>query len=202
VLARVLLADHAPNRALELLGRLQALAVAQERLGSVIEVRALRALALEALGDHDGALADLAETLTLAAPEGWLRVFLDEGTPMAALLGKLVTTPARARAVAAARLPRAHLDRLLRAFEHEGLPVLPRPRPGGAVVPGLVEPLSERELQVLGLLADGKSNQAIAEELVISLDTVKSHVSHVLDKLGAANRTQAVARARDLGLFP
>jgi LuxR family transcriptional regulator, maltose regulon positive regulatory protein len=69
------------------------------------------------------------------------------------------------------------------------------------VVPGLIEPLSERELQVLGLLADGKSNKAIADELVITLDTVKRHVTHVLDKLGAANRTQAVARARELGLL-
>jgi LuxR family transcriptional regulator, maltose regulon positive regulatory protein len=69
------------------------------------------------------------------------------------------------------------------------------------VVPGLAAPLTERELQVLALLADGKSNLAIAEELVISLDTVKRHVTHVLDKLGATNRTQAVSRARDLGLL-
>jgi LuxR family maltose regulon positive regulatory protein len=69
------------------------------------------------------------------------------------------------------------------------------------MAPGLVEPLSARELEVLALVADGRSNQAIASELVISLDTVKRHVSHVLDKLGAANRTQAVSRARDLGLL-
>jgi LuxR family transcriptional regulator, maltose regulon positive regulatory protein len=65
----------------------------------------------------------------------------------------------------------------------------------------LVAPLSARELEVLGLLADGRSNQAIAEELVITLDTVKRHVTHILDKLGAANRTQAVTRARELGLL-
>jgi LuxR family transcriptional regulator, maltose regulon positive regulatory protein len=69
------------------------------------------------------------------------------------------------------------------------------------MAPGLVEPLSARELEVLRLLADGRSNQAIAAELVISLDTVKRHVSHVLGKLQAANRTQAVSRARDLGLL-
>jgi ATP/maltotriose-dependent transcriptional regulator MalT len=69
------------------------------------------------------------------------------------------------------------------------------------MAPGLVEPLSARELEVLSLLADGRSNQAIASELVISLDTVKRHVSHVLDKLGVASRTQAVSRARDLGLL-
>ena len=67
-----------------------------------------------------------------------------------------------------------------------------------AAVPGLVEPLTSRELEVLGMLAAGRSNQAIAGELVVTLDTVKKHVSHVLDKLGAANRTEAVARAREL----
>jgi LuxR family maltose regulon positive regulatory protein len=68
-------------------------------------------------------------------------------------------------------------------------------------VPGLVEPLTGRELDVLRLLAAGNPNQAIAGELVVTLDTVKKHVSHVLDKLGAANRTEAVARARELGLI-
>jgi LuxR family maltose regulon positive regulatory protein len=68
-------------------------------------------------------------------------------------------------------------------------------------VPGLVEQLTARELEVLGMLAAGRSNQAIASELVVTLDTVKKHVSHVMDKLGAANRTEAVARARELGLI-
>jgi LuxR family maltose regulon positive regulatory protein len=201
VLVRVLLASDQAERALPLLGRLHALAAAQGRVGSVIEVRALQALALQAAGDLPGALAALAEALVLAAPEGWLRVFADEGAPMAALLGTLVTSPARAQAVVAAPLPRAHLDRLVQAFERQGLTVLPRPRAGGAIVPGLIEPLSPRELEVLQLLADGRPNQAIAKELVVSVDTVKSHVSHILDKLGVANRTQAVARARELGLL-
>jgi LuxR family transcriptional regulator, maltose regulon positive regulatory protein len=69
------------------------------------------------------------------------------------------------------------------------------------VVAGLIEPLSARELEVLGLLAAGKPNQAIAEELVVTLETVKSHVAHILGKLGVANRTQAVVRARELGLL-
>jgi LuxR family transcriptional regulator, maltose regulon positive regulatory protein len=69
-------------------------------------------------------------------------------------------------------------------------------------VPGLVEPLSGRELEVLSLLAAGRRNQEIAEELVVALSTVKKHVTHILDKLGAANRTQATARARELGLLP
>ena len=70
------------------------------------------------------------------------------------------------------------------------------------VVPGLIEPLSARELEVLGLLATGRPNRAIAEELVVTLDTVKRHVSHLFDKLGVVNRTQAVVRARQLGLLP
>ena len=74
--------------------------------------------------------------------------------------------------------------------------------PPAAVVPGLVEPLSERELEVLRLLAAGKPNQQIAQELVVTLHTVKKHVTHVLGKLGAANRTEATARARELGLLP
>jgi LuxR family maltose regulon positive regulatory protein len=201
LLARLLLADHAPDRALKLLDRLHALAVAHGRVGSLIEVLTLQALALRAAGDQDAALASLGEALALAVPEGYLRVFLDEGAPVADLLGTLATSPPKVHAVAAAPLARAYLDRLIQAFARQGQPVLARPRPGGAMTPGLVEPLSARELEVLGLLADGKSNQAIAAELVISLDTVKRHVSHVLGKLQAANRTQAVARARELRLL-
>jgi len=74
--------------------------------------------------------------------------------------------------------------------------------PHTAAVPGLIDPLTSRELEVLQMLAAGKSNQAIASELVVTLDTVKKHVSHVLGKLGAANRTGAVTRARELGLTP
>ena len=201
LLARVLLAERASGTSAALLGRLHALAAAQGRVGGVIEVLALRALALEAAGHEYAALAALAEALRLAGPEGYLRVFLDEGAPMAGLLGKLAISPAQAQALAASPLVRGHLDRLVQAFDRQGLAILARPRPGGAMAPGLVEPLSARELQVLQLLADGRSNQGIAAELVISLDTVKRHVSHVLDKLQAANRTQAVSRARDLRLL-
>ena len=89
----------------------------------------------------------------------------------------------------------------MRAFEPQGAAGERPGRPGTVAVPGLVEPLSARELEVLGYLAAGASNQQIADELVVALATVKKHVSHVLDKLGAANRTQAVARARELGLL-
>jgi LuxR family transcriptional regulator, maltose regulon positive regulatory protein len=199
VLARVLLAQHAPDRALGLLERLHHLAVVQGRMGSVIEIRALQALARHASGDEPAGLAALAQALALAAPEGYLRVFVEEGAPMATLLGRLLTTPATAQAVAV-QVPPAFLDRLLEAFEQAGQAVLPRSR-RAAALPGLVAALSAREVEVLGLLAAGKSNPAIAEELVITLDTVKRHVTHILDKLGAANRTQAVTRARELGLL-
>jgi LuxR family maltose regulon positive regulatory protein len=199
VLARVLLAEHTPDRAFGLLERLHAQAAAQERTGSVIEIRALQALARAAAGDKQGALAALAEALTLAAPEGYLRIFVDEGAPMATLLGTLLTTPATTQPVAT-HLPPAYLDRLLEGFEQAGQAVLPRSR-RGAALPGLVVALSARELEVLRLLAAGKPNPAIAEELVITLDTVKRHVTHILDKLGVANRVQAVTRARELGLL-
>ena len=142
----------------------------------------------------------LADVLTLACPQGYVRVFADEGPPMAALLGRLIASQ-RARQ-AAVGVPLGCLARLQRAFDvrHTG----PGSRSGAtpAAVPGLVEQLTGRELEVLGMLAAGKSNQAIADQLVVTLDTVKKHVSHLLGKLGAANRTEAVTRARELGLIP
>jgi LuxR family transcriptional regulator, maltose regulon positive regulatory protein len=201
LLARVLLVEQAPEPALGLLERLCARAVAQGRTASIIEIRALQALARSAGGDQPGGLAALAEVLALAAPEGYLRVFVDEGPPMAALLRELVDRR-QERSAAPAAVPRDYLARLVEAFERAGLPVRPPVRRGGVVVAGLVEPLSPRELEVLRLLADGTPNRAIAKELVITLDTVKRHVSHLFSKLGVANRTQAVARARELGLLP
>jgi LuxR family transcriptional regulator, maltose regulon positive regulatory protein len=201
VLGRVL-AKQAPERALGLLERLHARAATQGRTGSVIEVRALQALALSASGDRAGALAALAEALALAAPEGYLRVFVDEGPPMAALLRQLLVDRRQERPGAHAGAPRDHLARLVDAFEQAGLPVRLPVRQGGVVVAGLVEPLSARELEVLRLLAAGAPNRVIAKELVVTLDTVKRHISHLFSKLEVANRTQAVARARELGLLP
>ncbi|HLN69086.1 MAG TPA: LuxR C-terminal-related transcriptional regulator [Streptosporangiaceae bacterium] len=198
MLARVLLAQNRPSQALALLDRLHAAASAQDRAGSLIEAGALRALALAASGEETAAVAALAETLTLACPQGYVRVFADEGQPMAALLGRLIA--AQRSGSAAAGVPLGYLARLLRAFGPEH--AVPDTGPGTAVVPSIVEPLTSRELEVLVLLAAGRSNQAIAGQLVVTLDTVKKHVSHVLDKLGAANRTEAVTRARELDLIP
>jgi LuxR family maltose regulon positive regulatory protein len=201
VLARVLLTEHTPDRALGLLERLHTVAVAQGRVASVIEVRTLQALARAAAGDEHGALAALAEALSLAAPEGYLRVFVDEGAPIATLLGRLAAAQRAGRVAAVRGVPPAYLARLQDAFAHDGAPIDQQRGRIATAPPGLVAPLSARELEVLGLLAAGRSNQAIAEELVITLDTVKRHVTHILDKLGAANRTQAVTRARALGLL-
>jgi LuxR family maltose regulon positive regulatory protein len=197
VLARVLLAARQRGRARDLLARLHALAVAQERAGSVVELTALRALACD---DQPTALAVLAEALSLGGPEGYVRVFADEGAPMARLIGRLAATRRAGEAGPAAAVAPRYLDRLGRTFQPSGRDVAQHASDTAGVA-GLVEPLSDRELEVLRLLAAGRSNQQIADELVVVLATVKKHVGHILGKLGAANRTQAVARARVLGLL-
>jgi LuxR family transcriptional regulator, maltose regulon positive regulatory protein len=200
VLARVLLAQDHPGPALVLLERLHAAAAGQDRAGSVIEIQALQALALAAAGQETAAVDALAGALTLAYPQGYVRVFADEGPPMAAVLGRLVVAQ-RAEQAAARGVPLGCLARVLAAFGER--PAAPGAgRGAAAVVPGLVEQLTARELEVLALLAVGAPNPRIAEQLVVSLDTVKKHVSHLLSKLGAANRTAAVTRARQLGLIP
>ena len=123
-------------------------------------------------------------------------MFVDEGAPIADLLAKLIAAR-RTDPMLAAGVPAGYLRQLMDAINQESpIPIL---RQRGAAV-GLVEPLSARELEVL--LAAGRANQQIADELVLALDTVKKHVSHILDKLGASNRTEAVTHARDLGLIP
>jgi LuxR family maltose regulon positive regulatory protein len=200
VLARVLLAQDRPGQALTLLDRLLAQAATGGRIGSVIEIRALQALAHQASSDEPTAMAALVEALTLSCPQGHVRVFADEGPPMGALLGRLAAAH-RAKQAPARPIPLSCLARLVQAFDGKlDAAAALRPEPGTA--PGLIEPLTGRELEVLRLLAAGKSNQRIAHDLFVALDTVKKHVTHVLGKLGAANRTEAVARARDLGLIP
>jgi LuxR family maltose regulon positive regulatory protein len=198
VLARVLLAQGRPGPALALLDRLHAAAAAQNRVGSIIEIQALRALALAANGKETAAVDALAGALTLGCLQGYVRVFADEGAPMAGLVSRLVA--AQKAGHAACDIPPGYLAALLRAARPAtGAPLAQRP---AAVPPGLPEPLTDRETDVLWLIAAGKPNQRIAQELVVSVDTVKKHVSHLLGKLGAANRTEAVTRARQLGLIP
>jgi len=206
VLARALLALGDPGPALTLLQRLLGAAASQGRTASIIEIQALRALALAAGGDHTSALGVLTDALTLARQHGYVRVIADEGAPMRALLTRLsAARPDRQDELTGAgpgqqdAIDPGYLATLLRAFGQTDA----APPPGRAAAPpGLAEPLTERELEVLRLLAAGRSNQRIAHELVVALDTVKKHVTHVLGKLGAANRTEAAARARQLGLIP
>jgi LuxR family maltose regulon positive regulatory protein len=190
-LARVLLAQDRPGQALRMLDRLHALAASGGRIGSVIEIQALRALALSATGDEEAGHA-LADALTLGARQGHIRVFADEGRPMAALLGRYVAARPRHHPPLSAD----YLGQLVTAFGTASGAA------GPAAVTGLVTQLSVRELEVLRLLAAGKQNQRIADELYVTVYTVKKHVTHILDKLGAANRTEATTRARELGLIP
>src|SRR5262249_54467070 len=157
-----LLAQHAADRAAALLARLHGLATAQERSGSVIEISALHAVALWAAGEGDAALTALADAVSLAQLEGYVRVFADEGPAMAALLRKLAAVARRERLPASTRIPIAYLDELLAAFEVPGDPATAGSR---AVVAGLFEQLTERELEVLRLLAAGRRNDQIAREL-------------------------------------
>ena len=148
VLARLLLAQDRPGQALALLDRLYAAAAAQHRTGSLIEAGALRALALAASGDEAGAVAALAEALLLACPQGYVRVFADEGRPMAALLGRIA---AQRTGQAAADVPLGYLARLRRAFDAR--PATPDPGQNAPAGPGIVDPLTSRELEVLRMLA-------------------------------------------------
>jgi LuxR family maltose regulon positive regulatory protein len=188
VLARTLLSQNIPDRALALLERLEAAAKAQARLGSLIEIQVLQALGLQSMGKADQAMKVLAQALMQAEPEGYVRTFVDEGRPMAALLHHVLS-----RGVTA-----DYTSRLLSAFPSADRRFQPSPP---LAIHSFSEPLSERELEVLRLLASGASNQEIAEDLSIALTTARKHVSNIISKLGVHNRTQAVSRGRDLGLL-
>ena len=200
VFARLLMAEHKPAAALELLERWRTLAVAQGRVGSVLRLRVLTALAHDLGGDRPAALIALAEALRLAAPEGYLRVFLDEGATIVPLLRELVVDR-RHEHVVAESLSEEFRTRLIDAFDRNGLPILPPAGRGAVTAPGMVQPLSTREHEVLQLLAAGHPNRVIADRLFITVDTVKRHVSHLFNKLVVTNRMQAVVRARQLGLL-
>ena len=197
--ARILLVQKMPAEALSLLEPFQVDAEKQERWSHVIEIKVLQALAHSMRNEDQEALTVLAQALYLAEPENYIRIFVDEGTAMATLLSRL-------REQERKKGPAPYLDALLAAFSPEGITHKTLPttsgQPRGRVLEQpLVEPLSERELEVLHWIARGDSNQEIADALVIALDTVKRHVTHIFEKLGVNNRVQAVARARALGLL-
>ena len=183
--------------ALNLLDRLLQDAEAKARMGSALEILILRALALDAQGDHQGALIALERAVMLAEPEGYTRIFLDEGEPVLTLLSELLATGHSAR---------GHLHTLLAAgdYREHGHAVPPMPASAQTFqkpLQPLLDPLSERELEVLSLMADGTSNAGIAEQLILAISTVKRHVSNVFSKLSVTSRTQAVARAHELELL-
>ena len=196
-LARVLIAQYKSKQiecsiheAEGLLERLLHAAEEGGRKGSVIEILVLQALAHEAQGDISPALVSLERALTLAEPESYVRVFVDEGPPMALLLNKALNRG----------IEPEYVRKLLVAFPDFA------PEPADSVqgqAPGseLVEPLSEREIEVLQLIAAGHKYQEVAERLVISLNTVRHHTKNIYSKLEVNNRTQAIKKANDLDLL-
>jgi ATP/maltotriose-dependent transcriptional regulator MalT len=183
-LARLLLAQHHDERAAQFLRRLLPAAEQGGRTGSVIEILILASLAHQALGGTPTALATLERAVRLAEPEGYLRVFTGEGPALAALLkaaARTGTAPAYAR-------------RLLAAVTAPG--------PSRTTVPALIEPLSERELHVLRLLGTDLNGPAIARELTVSLNTMRTHTKNIYTKLAVTSRRAAVRRAAELGLLP
>jgi LuxR family maltose regulon positive regulatory protein len=188
-LARVLLARYATDRSersiqevTRLLERLLRAAEEGQRTGSVIEIRVVQALAHQAREDVPAALASLHRAVTLAEPEGYVRIFADEGPPMASLL----------RAVAKQGTAPNYVRRLLAAINQaEG---------STPANNGLIEPLSARELDVLRLLGTDLDGPDIARNLVVSLNTVRTHTRNIYAKLGVNNRRAAVRRAQELDL--
>jgi LuxR family maltose regulon positive regulatory protein len=184
-LARALLAEPARGRspATTYLGRLLADAEAGGRTGSVLEVLVLQSLAHQRDGDHEGALASLARALSLGEPEGYVRTFVDEGAPMQTLL----------RAASKRGIEGSYAERLLRAAGSAPA--------RGVTTGGPVEPLSDREGDVLRLLASELTGPEIARQLVVSLNTVRTHTKNIYAKLGVTSRRAAVRRAGELGLL-
>jgi LuxR family maltose regulon positive regulatory protein len=191
-LARVRLAQRDPSAALALLAVLRGQMEANRWEDEKLKVMLLESIALEACGNKEKAVRLLSEALALAERGGFLRIFIDEGKPMARLLS----------ATAATGLMPEYINRLLAAFE-----ISPRsigaesPANASAPAQALVEPLSPRELEVLRLIAEGLSNREISDRLFVALITVKGHNQRIFGKLGVQRRTEAVARARDLGLL-
>lgn len=195
-LARLLIAryqheqhEDAIHDAMRLLARLLAAAEAGERWGSVIEILLLQALADAAQGDMTAALVPLERALTLAEPEGYVRTFIDEGPALATLLA----------AAAKAGIAPVYVSQLLAAFAEVALPE--QQDANAPALQNLIEPLSERELDVLRLLNTDLSGPEIARKLIVSLNTVRTHTKSIYSKLGVNNRWAAVRRAEELGLY-
>ena len=193
-LARLLLVRHgrrpgerSAELAVKLLDRLTSAAEAGGRIGSLIEILVLHALAQHALGNLRPALDSLTRALGLAEPEGYLRVFLDEGSRLRELLRHAITRG----------LGGEYTRHVLASFDAPKPPAAPTGDPAA----GLLQPLTTRELEILRLIAAGLRNQEIADHLSISAATVKRHIANAYGKLGAGHRTAALARAAELKLL-
>lgn len=189
-LTRLLLAqyqrDHADHMLLDAIGLLERLLKAAEgggRTGSVIEILILLALAHQLQDDIPAALTALERALTLAEPEGYVRIFVDEGHPISLLLEK----------AAEHGIAPNYVDQLLRAFG--------KAEDRARADQGLIEPLSDRELEVLRLLGTDLDGPEIAHLLIVSLNTLRTHTRNIYTKLGVNNRRAAVHRAEELGLL-
>jgi LuxR family transcriptional regulator, maltose regulon positive regulatory protein len=191
--ARLLLAKGAPLEAFSLLKRLSAAAGGEGRKGSLVEILTLRAIALQTNGDPNQATAEIECALALAEPEGYIRSLVDEGQPLQELL--------------VLYLERARSNRLRDYAAHilaqmdGSLKFISQDRAESSANSQLVEPLSPRELEVLHLMALGKTNQEIANKLIVARGTIKAQAVSIFRKLDASNRTEAVARARQLGIL-
>jgi LuxR family maltose regulon positive regulatory protein len=179
----------------ETMNRLVERATGGQWWGELLEFLILRSLLYSAQGDRTGMLASLEQAIALAKPEGHIRVFVDEGEPMHQLLLDYQSTiKQRGNGEDKSWQRLIYIDRLLSAF--------PQPAPAGKSTPQILpEPLSERELDILRLIATGRSNQEIAEILVIAVSTVKTHINNLYGKLGTNRRTEAIAIAREQGLL-
>ena len=198
MLARVRLAQGKNDQVATILAPLSNSAQAGGRGITLLESLALQALALDAQGDRQTAVAILIKTLLLAEPEGFVRIFVDEGEGMQSLLVAAASQLALDIDPALISL-KVYVARLLEAFPaHQKAGTLSHLPAEQA---GLVEPLTSRELHVLQLIAAGDSNQTIAEKLVITVSAVKKHTGNIFGKLNVNSRTQAVARARQLRLL-
>jgi LuxR family maltose regulon positive regulatory protein len=180
----LLLAQRNYDASLALSKRLLQKAETGKRMGRVIEVLVLQALIFQGRKELDQALNALKRALSLAKPEGYVRTFVDEGEPMVRLLHL-----ARSQ-----QIEMEYVTALLSVCEKTAGPTQLPPKL-------LTEPLTVREVEVLNLIQAGCSNQDIANQLVISIPTVKRHISNIYNKLGVESRTQAVAIGKELKLF-
>lgn len=176
------------EKALHLLERLLEDAQAKARMSSALEILILQALAFAALGNRANALTTLERALTQAEPEGYIRLFVDEGAPMLALL----------RLAQARSINPHYIATLIAAFGAATDETAARATPHASQ---LIEPFTEREREVLHLLLEGASNREIAHRLVVSLNTAKKHVFNICSKLGVQSRAQAIVKARTLDLL-